>query len=132
MIDVTLPVDAELVVIAYLRSALLDALGVGIDVRGGGLPDQPFVRVRRIGGAEESLNHDKPILDVIVWHVDDKQRMSLALQLWTLLRAAAGDEAAGGVIMYDSTMLGPRQMPDPVDATNVVCMFSVSLIIRPA
>jgi hypothetical protein len=123
----TTPVDAEQVVIAYLQPHL--PAGVDIDVRGGG---GHFVRVRRIGGVESSPNHDRPVLDVIIWHDDDKQRMSLALELWTLLRAAAGDEAAGGVLMYGSTTLGPRQMPDPADDTQVVCLFTVEMVTRPA
>lgn len=126
-IDVTLPVDAEKCVIDYLTPLLPS--GVGIDVRGGG---GHFVRVRRIGGTEHSPNHDGPMLDVIIWHDDDMQRMALALTLWTALRGAAGDVAGDGVLVYDSTMLGPRQMPDPADATQTCCMFTVAMITRPA
>lgn len=130
MLPITIPVDAEKAVIDYLSPVLAEyAPDVGIDVRGGG---GRFVRVRRIGGVELTPLHDAPMLDVLVWHDDDKQRMRIALALWSVLRAAACDPAGDAVLLYDSTTLGPRQMPDPADDTKSVCMFSVQMIVRPA
>jgi hypothetical protein len=129
MIDIATPVDAELVVIEYLRPTLAAiAPDAKIDVRGGG---GHFVRVRRVGGIAPSPAHDQPMLDVMIWHDSDMQRMRLALELWRVLRAAAGDVASGGVIFYIGTTLGPRQMPDPADDTKTVCMFTVELLTRP-
>jgi hypothetical protein len=120
------PVDAEQTVIAYLEPFLPG--DVGIDVRGAA---QHFVRVRRIGGVEMTPHHDRPVLDVIVYHDSDKERMQLALSLWTALRAAAGEPAGQGVLYYGSTTLGPRQMPDPADDVKTVCLFTVEMITRP-
>ncbi|MGZ0147140.1 hypothetical protein ACXJJ3_08720 [Kribbella sp. WER1] len=106
------------------------APGVPIGVRGGG---GRFVRVRRVGGIELTPNHDQPWLDVLVWHDSDRTRMALANQLWAWLRAANNDPAGtGAVVLYGSTVLGPRQMPDPADDTKSICMFTVELIVRPA
>lgn len=120
--------DAEKVVITYLVP-ILQAYGggVGIDVRGAG---GRFVRVRRIGGGDASPAHDRAAIDLLVWHDTDLLRMRLAQHLWGALRAADGDEAAGAVLVYLSTTLAPRQMPDPADATKSVCMFTVELLVR--
>jgi hypothetical protein len=122
--------DAEKAVITYLVP-ILQAYGggVGIDVRGSG---GRFVRVRRIGGTEASPAHDRASLDVLVWHDTDLLRMRLAQHLWAALRAADGDEAAGAVLSYSGTVLGPRQMPDPADANKSVCLFTVELLLRNA
>lgn len=122
--------DAEKAAITYLVP-ILQAYGggVGIDVRGAG---GRFVRVRRIGGGEASPAHDRAVIDLLVWHDSDFSRMKLAQHLWAALRAADGDEAAGAVLVYVSTVLGPRQMPDPADSTKSVCMFTVELLLRSA
>lgn len=130
MLPVTVPVDAEKAVIDYLMP-LLSAYddSVQINVRGGG---GHFVRVRRVGGVELTPAHDRPLLDVICWHDSDKLRMQLALHLWAWLRAANNDvvNSANAVVLFSSTTLGPRQMPDPADDTQSVCMFTVELIVR--
>lgn len=123
--------DAEKAVIDYLMP-LLSAYDdtVSIDVRGGG---GRLVRVRRIGGVELTPGHDQPTLDLLVWHDDDAKRMRLAQQLWAWLRAANNDPAGDtAVVCYSSTFLGPRQLPDPADATKTVCMVTVSMIVRAA
>jgi hypothetical protein len=125
---VTFP-DAEKAVIDYLLPVLAAYQGGGIpiDVRGGG---KRFVRVRRVGGTELTVAHDSPVLDVLVWHDTDFKRMALAQHLWAALRAADGDETTQAVLLYQSTTLGPRQMPDPADPNNSVAMFTVSMLVR--
>lgn len=126
MRDVATFPDSEKAVIGYLLPHLDP--GVGIDVRGSG---GRFVRVRRVGGIELSPNHDGPTVDVMVWHDTDRLRMQTAQRLWALLRAADGDDATDdAVILYGSTFLGPRQMPDPADDTKTVCLFTVQLVVR--
>ena len=129
-VPITTPLDAELVMITYCR-AIIDPLGIDIDVHGGASQGGRFVRVRRIGGVEVTPHHDGPVFDVICWHDNDAARMQLALQLWTHIRSAAGVVVSGGVLMYDSTTLGVRQMPDPADSTKSVCMFTVQMIVSP-
>jgi len=130
MLPVTVYPDAEKAAIDFLVPLLVASPygDVGIGVRGGG---GRFVRVRRVGGTEESPAHDRPVLDVIVWHDSDLMRMALANQLWAWLRAAS-DRAGNAVVLYASTVLGPRQMPDPADDTKTVCLFTVELVVRPA
>ena len=77
--------SAEKAAIGYLLPHLPE--GVGIDVRGAG---GRFVRVRRVGGTSASPLHDAPMLDVLVWHDSDLERMALAQHVWAVLRAAAG------------------------------------------
>jgi len=128
VLPVTVYPDAEKAAIDYLVP-LLGAFDntVNIGVRGGG---GRFVRVRRVGGIDESPNHDRPVLDVMVWHDSDQSRMQLANQLWAWLRAAS-DVVGPAAIWYVATVLGPRQMPDPADDTKTVCLFTVELIVRP-
>lgn len=123
--------DAELATIRYLRPVLEALVGTayGLDVRGGG---GKFVRVRRVGGTEASPNHDRPVLDLLVWSDTDSRRMQIAHHLWSALRAADGDLVEDAVLFYDGTVLGPRQMPDPADPTRSVCMFTVQLLLRAA
>jgi hypothetical protein len=126
--DVTLPVDAERVLIEWLKPTVGS---VPIDVRGGGSPGQAFVRVRRIGGVELTPHHDAPMFDVMCWHDSDAERMQLALQLWQRVRSANNDAAGDGVLLYRSTVLGPRQIVDPSDDTKSIAIFSCELVIHP-
>lgn len=128
MLPVSVFPDAEAAAITYLLPKLnaYDAT-VKIDVRGSGAR---FVRVRRVGGRELSPAHDLARLDVIVWHDSDKLRMQLAQQLWAWLRAANNDRAGEAVVLFSSTTLGPRAMPDPADSTKTVCFLTVELIVR--
>jgi hypothetical protein len=128
--ELTVYPDAEKAAISYLLP-ILDAYGggVGIDVRGSGAR---FVRVRRVGGGDASPLHDRAVLDLLVWHDTDLKRMALAQHLWAALRAADGDVAGGAVVLYLGTVLAPRQMPDPADATKSVCLFTVELLLRSA
>ena len=120
--------DAEKAVIEYLAPVLAAYdPDVPMDVRGAG---PRFVRVRRIGGAEDDVAHDHPSLDVLVWHDTDRSRMALAMVLWGALRAADGDTTSEAVLVYRDTMLGPRQTPDPADDTKTVCLFTVTLLVR--
>src|SRR5690606_8018450 len=100
---------------------------VTIDVRDGG---GRHVRLRRIGGTELTPGHDLPTIDVMAWHDDDQTRTALAMNLRAWPRAANNDPAGAAVICYMSTFLGPRQLPDPADATKSFCMFTVSMIVR--
>lgn len=120
--------DAESAAITYLLPKLTayDS-SVKIDVRGSGAR---FVRVRRVGGRELSPAHDLARLDVLVWHDSDKLRMQLAQHLWAWLRAANNDRAGSAVVLFSSTTLGPRQMPDPADSTKTICLLTVELIVR--
>lgn len=130
MREVVVHPDAEKAVIDFLLPVLeAEAPGVGIDVRGGG---GRFVRVRRVGGSDYTPNHDAPVVDLLVWHDDDLERMGLARLLWAYLRAAEGENTGDAVLTYLDTVLGPRQMPDPADDTSTVCMFTVRLAIRRA
>lgn len=130
MLPLTVFADAEKAVIDGLAPFLheLDPT-VGINVRGSGAR---FVRVRRVGGVEESPGHDRPVIDVLIWHDSDKSRMALANQLWAWFRALNNDPAGAAVLLYVGTVLGPRQMPDPADDTKAVAMFTVELVARPA
>jgi hypothetical protein len=122
--------DAEAAAVDFLAPLLATYdPSIGIGVRGGG---GRFVRVRRVGGIEQTPNHDRPSIDVLIWHDSDRSRMALANQLWAWLRAANNDAAGDAVVLYGSTVLGPRQMPDPADDTKSVAMFTVELIVRPA
>jgi hypothetical protein len=122
--------DAEKCVIDFLMPLLAEYDdSVRIDVRGGA---GRFVRVRRVGGVMLTPNHDAPRIDVLIWHDSDKSRMQLAQQVWAWLRAADGDIANGAALLYASTTLGPRQMPDPADDTKTVAMLTVDLIVRRA
>lgn len=129
MEPVTVYPDAEKAAIDFLMPLLaaFDS-SVPIGVRGSG---GRFVRVRRVGGVNVSPAHDRPVLDVLVWHDSDKSRMALANALWGWLRAAS-DVVGPAVVHYSSTVLGPRQMPDPADDTKTVCMLTVELVVRPA
>lgn len=121
--------DAESVVTEYLAPLLAaydNAIPIG--VRGGG---GRFVRVRRVGGAEDSIVLDHPTIDVIVWHDSDRERMRLAQYLWAVLRAA-DDVVIGARLTYRDTVLGPRQMPDPADDTKACCLFTVTVLTRQA
>lgn len=124
---VTFP-DAERAAIEYL-TPILNAYdpNIPIDVRGAA---PRFVRVRRVGGAEDDVAHDRPTLDVQVWHDTDAERMRLAHHLWAALRAADGDQTSQAVLIYRDTVLGPRQMPDPADDTRAICLFTVTLLVR--
>lgn len=130
MLPVTPFVDAEAAAIDYLMP-LLAAFdpSVNIGVRGSG---GRFVGLRRVGGTELSPNHDRAVLDVIVWHDTDRLRMLLANLLWAWLRAANNDPAGAAVVLYNGTVLGPRQMPDPADDTKTVCLLTVELVVRAA
>lgn len=128
MLPVTVYPDAEKAAIDYVLPLLTEFDStVTIGVRGAG---PRFVRVRRVGGTELSPNHDRALLDVIVWHDSDRQRMQLAQSLWAWLRAANNDVVGSAVVLFSSTMLGPRQVPDPADDTKTVCMFTVELVVR--
>ncbi|MFF1820394.1 hypothetical protein ACFVWG_24020 [Kribbella sp. NPDC058245] len=122
--------DAEAAAVNFLAPLLAGYdPTIQIGVRGAG---PRFVRVRRVGGIDTTPNHDRPVLDVLVWHDTDKTRMHLANQLWAWLRAANNDPAGDAVVLYAATVLGPRQMPDPADETKAICLFTVELIVRPA
>lgn len=128
MLPVTVFPDAEKACIEYLLPLLTEYdSSVKIDVRGSGTR---FVRVRRVGGQELSPAHDLARLDLLVWHDSDKTRMQLAQQLWGWLRAANNDVTSSAVVLFSSTTLGPRQMPDPADDTKTVCLLTVELIAR--
>lgn len=130
MREVTPFPDAEKAVIGWLLPVLENVWpDYGIDVRGGG---GKFVRVRRIGGTEADVAHDRPTVDVLVWADSDQERMRVAHHLWAVLRAAEGDRVDDAVLYYASTVLGPRQMPDPADPSASVCMFTVQLLLRAA
>jgi hypothetical protein len=121
--------DAEKAAIDYLLP-VLDAYGgdvkVGV-VRG---PGPHFVRVRRVGGAALTPNHDRATLDVWVWHDTDKSRMALAQHLWAAFRAAANDHTSQAWLSFDATVLGPRMVTDPADPTKAACLFTVTVITR--
>lgn len=121
--------DAEKATIDYLMPHLTRyGGGVGIGVTKG--PGSRFVRVRRVGGSGLTPNHDLATMDVLVWHDNDRERMRLAQFLWAALRDAANAQTPEAHISYASTVLGPRQMPDPADATKSVCLFTVSVLTR--
>lgn len=131
---VTLP-DAELVVLDYLRPRLT-GMAQWSTVKLGTLVStaRPFVQVRRVGGAGQWPGVDAPTVDLVIYHDTapaDQNRMALAMACWSLLQAAASDRVASGVLSYTGTTLGPRQMPDPADATRRVAMFTVDLLTRP-
>lgn len=130
MLPLTVYPDAEAAAINYLVPLLgsYDS-SVQIGVRGAGAR---YVRVRRVGGSALSPNHDLATLDVLVWHDSDKTRMALAQHLWACLRAANNDRAGDAVVLFNSTTLAPRQMPDPADDTKTVCLFTVQLVCRSA
>lgn len=130
MLPVTVYADAEKATIDYLMPLLASYdPTITIGVRGSG---GRFVRVRRVGGTPHSPAHDRATLDLVVWHDNDQARMALANHLWGWLRAANNDPAGDAVVLYSSTMLGPRQVPDPADDTKTVCLLTVDLLIRPA
>lgn len=128
MLPVAVFPDAEKACIDYLLPPLTEYDDtVTIGVRGAG---PRFVRVRRVGGSDLTPNHDRALLDVLVWHDSDRERMQLAQSLWAWLRAANNDVVGSAVVLFWSTMLGPRQVPDPADDTKTVCMFTVELVVR--
>jgi hypothetical protein len=130
MLPVAVYPDAEAAAIDYLTPLLAtEDSSVQIGVRGAG---GRFVRVRRVGGRALTPSHDLALLDVLVWHDSDRTRMALTQHLWAWLRAANNDRAGDAVLLYNATILAPRQMPDPADDTKTVCMFTVDLIVRPA
>jgi hypothetical protein len=96
-------------------------------VRGGG---GRFVRVRRVGGVELTPLHDA---------ADARRARSGTTTTCSACasRSRCGQccaqqraiRAGDAVLLYDSTTLGPRQMPDPADDTKSVCMFSVQMIV---
>jgi hypothetical protein len=126
----TLP-DAEVVTLEYLRPRLT-AIAEWQTAKLGTVvgTSRPFVQLRRVGGSSEWPGVDAPTLDVIVYHDTDHNRMRLAHACWALLRSAASDATDSGVVSYVSTLLGPRQMPDPADTTKRVAMFTVDLLTR--
>jgi hypothetical protein len=144
MLPVVVTPDAELAVLDYLRPQFSGGYGVGeygIGAFGGPtgvklgtvVPStRPFVQVRRIGGSSELPGYDQPRVDVIVYHDTDHNRMGLAMLCWALLKAAAADRAGDAVVSYVETTLGPRQMPDPANATARVAMFTCDLLVRSA
>ncbi len=129
---VVLP-DAELAAVEYLRPRLL-AMQEWTQAKVGTLvpAHRPFVQLRRIGGSIEVPGCDAPRIDVIAYNTDDASRMRLAHACWALFRAAAADRAGTvALVSYAATLLGPRQMPDPADATKRVAMLTVDLLVRP-
>ncbi len=133
MLPVVVTPDAEIATLDYLRpllAARAEPYAAGVKV-GTVVPStRPFVQVRRIGGSSEVPGVDQPRLDVIVYHDTDFNRMALARLCWGLLKAAAADRAGTAVVSYVSTLLGPRQMPDPANASARVAMFTVDLLVR--
>lgn len=142
MLPVVVTPDAEVAVLDYLRPHFAGGYGSGFygvgaygtttGVKLGTVVPaaRPFIQVRRIGGSSEVPGLDQPRLDVIVYHDNDYNRMGLARMTWALLKAAAADRAGSAVINYVSTLMGPRQMPDPANASARVAMFTVDLIVR--
>lgn len=133
MLPVVVTPDAELAVLDYLEPLLQASpepytVGVRISTTVGA--SRPFVHVRRIGGASEWPGIDQPRLDVVVYHDTDQRRMDLARLCWAFLKAAASDRAGTAVVSYVSTLLGPRQMPDPADPDARVVLFTVDLLVR--
>jgi hypothetical protein len=130
---VTLP-DAEIAALEFLRPLLAsrpETYAAGVKVGTVVPATRPFVQVRRIGGSSETPGVDQPRLDVIVYHDTDFNRMALARLCWALFKAAASDRAGQAAVSYVSTLLGPRQMPDPANASARVCMFTIDLLVRP-
>jgi len=135
MLPVVVLPDAEIAARAYLLPLLQGrsepyAAGVKVSTVVG--TSRPLVQLRRIGGSSDTPGIDLARVDFIVYHDTDENRMALAMLTWALLKAAASDRAGTtGVVSYVSTTLGPRQMPDPANASARVVMFTADLLIRP-
>jgi hypothetical protein len=120
--------DSEKAVIEFLQPILAAVdPAIPIDVRGAA---PRYVRVRRVGGAEDDVAHDRPTIDVLIWHDTDAKRMSLAQELWGALRSCDGDLTTDTVLIYRDTVLGPRQIIDPSDDTKACCIFTVTMLVR--
>lgn len=130
--------DAEQSVLAHLRTVAVGrqesymtgvTFGTRIDP---GITPTKYVRIRRTGGITISPVAESPVIDVQVWHDDDKSRMLLAQLIRSLLYAARGS-VAGGVTWYRvQDVLGPAQIPDPSDATKTIVMFTLEIGMRGA
>lgn len=135
MLPVVVTPDAEIAARAYLLPLLQarpEPYAAGVKVSTVVGPTRPLVQLRRIGGSSETPGLDLARLDVIVYHDTDEHRMSLAMLCWALLKSAASDRAGTtAIVNYVETTLGPRQMPDPANASARVCMLTVDLLVRP-
>ncbi|MFE2977466.1 hypothetical protein [Streptomyces sp. NPDC059258] len=104
--------DAVAVVTTYLRDALT-AHGQPVPVVSRVPSPRPptFVRVRRLGGAQQTPVSDRPRLDVHCWAESE----SAAHDLAALSRALLGDipGVRGGVTVYRVAEVGgPMWLPD--------------------
>lgn len=128
---VVLP-DAELAVLDFLRAWLVSLPRWSTLQLGTLVPaHRPFLQIRRVGGSSDLPGVDAPRVDVIAYHATDYDRMALARDAWAFLVAAASTRAGDARVSYLSTVMGPRQMPDPADDTRRVVMLTVDLLVRP-
>ncbi len=131
--------DAELLVVEHLRAriaARVDDWAQGVKV-GTRTPAASgpgrYLLVRRIGGTEAMLVVDAARLDVMVWHdAGDWPRGQLAQYARGVLLALPGRTLAGVAVYRVEEFTGPVTMPDPVDDTRLVTLFSVEIRLRGA
>ncbi len=135
---VVLAPDAELVAVDVLRSGLavrpesyVAGAKVGTRMPAATAPGR-YLLVRRVGGTMAGLVFDEPRLDVLVWHEDDAGRVRLANLARAVLLAAPGSTPLGVAVYRVEEFAGPANLPDPLNETRTVTLFTVAIRLRAA
>lgn len=133
--------DSLKVALAYFRAAVADSddpsttdVTIGRSVKP--TDDVPCVQLRLSTGTQVTPAHDNPMVDFLIWHEKtedgsaDDNAMALALVLRAYGRAADGDAAGPGRIMFDRELMRPTDDIDPVDEATPQVMFRQQFFIR--
>lgn len=126
--------DAELVAVSGLRSMLATrsepyAVGVKVGtIRPPGSND-PFIQIRRVGGASNDVVINRPRIDARIWHDSGKERTDLGRLVHALLLAMHGTYE--GVAVWGGTdFMGATPFPDPDAPDTELVMCTVELHMR--
>lgn len=98
--------------------------------------DAPCVQLRLSTGTQVDPAHDRPLVDFLIWHVQTgdtspvENAMSLALILRAIGRAADGDEAGPGRVMFFDELMRPTDVIDDLDGATPQVMFRQQFYVR--
>lgn len=101
--------DIETLLVGWLQPQFTDARFSTI------LPDEiteTTVHVTRISGANRDMRVDRPIVDLDVFALDYGDSVSTALAIQAVLMPVRNLTTDDGVLLYVSTVNGPRWLPE--------------------